>query len=90
MRRAARVDNNHGEIRDGLRKLGFSVFDSSGMGRGFPDLVVADEYRTILVEVKSGGGALGAAQEVFHEEWQGEVITAYDILDVLEAMEHGV
>ena len=87
MRRAARVDNNHGEIRDKLRKLGYSVFDTSGVGRSFPDLVVADKYRTILVEVKSGTGALSEGQETFQEAWQGEICTAYTLENVLEFFE---
>lgn len=38
--RAYRVDTVHAEIRDGLRKLGCSVLDTSQHGAGFPDLVV--------------------------------------------------
>lgn len=39
MRRAARRDANHGDIRDGLRRCGFEVRDTGGLGDGWPDLV---------------------------------------------------
>lgn len=39
-RRAAKVDTNHAAVRDGLRALGWSVFDTSGVGDGFSDFVV--------------------------------------------------
>lgn len=40
MRRAARTDANHAEIRDGLRALGYVVTDYSGAGDGIFDLLV--------------------------------------------------
>lgn len=40
-RRACRVDDNHGAVRNALRKAGAFVADTSGAGSGFPDLVVA-------------------------------------------------
>jgi hypothetical protein len=39
-RYAKRTDRNHAEIRDGLRSLGYDVFDLSDVGGGVPDLVV--------------------------------------------------
>lgn len=40
MRHARKVDANHGAIRDGLRQLGWEVYDFSGIGGGLPDLGV--------------------------------------------------
>jgi DUF917 family protein len=63
---ARKVDNTHGDVVSALRRVGYLVADCSGMGRGFPDLVV---YRTgqpiRLVEVKSKGGVITAEQEKF-------------------------
>lgn len=40
-RRAAKVDRNHAEVRDGLRALGWNVVDLSHVGGGVPDLLVS-------------------------------------------------
>lgn len=40
MRRAAKTDTNHAAVRDDLRRMGYSVADTAGMGDDFPDLVV--------------------------------------------------
>lgn len=40
MRFAKRVDGNHKEIRDALRKVGYKVRDYSKCGMGVPDLCV--------------------------------------------------
>ena len=54
MRRAARVDANHKEITSTLRQCGWTVHDTSGVGGGFPDLVVGKAGRLVLVEIKDG------------------------------------
>ena len=54
MRRAARVDANHAEITHALRQCGWVVHDTSGVGGGFPDLVVGKAGRLVLVEIKDG------------------------------------
>jgi hypothetical protein len=40
MRYGKRVDGNHKEIRDGLRKVGYKVRDYSAQGDGVPDVCV--------------------------------------------------
>ena len=71
MRLASRTDSTHASIRDGLRKAGFNVFDTSKIGAGFVDLVVGGRGETYLVEVKSPNGrktalqGLGEAQREF-------------------------
>ena len=52
---AKKVDLNHKEVVEKFRELGASVFDASGVGRGFPDIVVGYNGQTVLVEIKSGG-----------------------------------
>ena len=64
VRRAARVDDNHAEIRDTFRGGGLTVIDTSHIGRGFPDLLIQCPhpeapygYLTLLIEVKDGSKA---------------------------------
>ena len=75
---AKRVDGNHDQIRDTLRSIpGFVVEDTSKMGDGFPDLVVAGMHQSwhipyvVLVELKTTRGKLNTKQKEFHARWQG-------------------
>lgn len=83
VRHAAKVDNNHGEIRDALRERGFTVSDFSHIGGGFPDLGVFLDDRTVLLEVKSKRGKLTPAQKAFHALWKGPL---YVVRSVVEAL----
>lgn len=65
MRQAARIDLNHRIIREGLRRMGYFVVDSSRLGRGFPDLVVIGRGQVALLEVKQPGEKLTPAEEYF-------------------------
>lgn len=71
-RRAAKVDVNQAAIVEALRAVGAKVADTSGAGKGFPDLVVQMRGVTLLVEVKDGDKKwkLTPAQEKFHKEWE--------------------
>lgn len=68
------MDANHAEIVAALRKVGCKVVDLSGVGKGVPDLLVADRLRRFwLVEVKDGSAIpskrkLNKAQVKFHAE----------------------
>lgn len=87
MRRAAKVDDNHSAIIDAFRAFGISVFDTSAIGRGFPDLVCSNGKRTFLVEVKDGAKVPSArkltkAQLGFMAEWPEDVYLAQHVEDV--------
>jgi len=72
---AKRVDVNHSLIVKTLRDLGCSVFDTSRIAGGFPDLVVGKNSKTALVEIKSGEKAkFTAAQQAFMLNWQGSTV----------------
>jgi hypothetical protein len=50
--RARKVDSNHGQIIKEFRDLGFSVFDTSRVGQGFGDCVIARQMKTAIIEIK--------------------------------------
>ena len=55
MRRAVKVDANHGEIVEALLSVsGVKVHSLAGVGCGVPDLLVGAEGLTWLVEIKDG------------------------------------
>jgi len=75
-RRAARTDGNHAGLVKELRAIGANVFDASGFGEGFPDLVVAYQRVNYLVEVKDpdkppSKRKLTPAQKKFFAAWAG-------------------
>lgn len=84
MTHARRVDANHGSIVKALRKIGCHVFDSSKLGRGFPDLVVQFGFRLVLVEVKAPGGKLTPEQEEFHRIWAKHCVVAESPEDAIK------
>lgn len=88
MRRAAKTDANHSEIVEALRKVGCQVKDTSGVGRGFPDLVVRLPGRCsliVLMEVKTAKGKLTPDQEEFFALWP-ETLEVRSVADALMAV----
>ena len=84
MRRAAKVDANHSEIVKSIRAAGISVYDTSAVGRGFPDLVCGYAGRTFAVEIKDGAKfpsqrRLTGPQEAFRASWKGD----YTVLETV-------
>jgi hypothetical protein len=76
-RRAARVDDNQGDIVAALRKMGCSVLQLHTVGAGCPDLLVGYDTINLLLEVKDGSKvpsaqSLTLAQERFFDEWLGQ------------------
>lgn len=89
MRRAAKVDANHGEIVDALRAAGASVHSLAGVGNGCPDLLVGASGKTALVEIKDGSlppsaRRLTPDQLKFHSEWRGGTLAV--VCDVESAL----
>jgi hypothetical protein len=77
---AKKVDANHSIIVKTLRELGCSVFDTSSVGRGFPDLVVSRKGTTALVEIKADiKSKFTPAQQAFLLNWQGTVCRIHDV-----------
>lgn len=80
---AAKVDGNHQEIVSALRLCGWQTADTSRVGGGFPDLVIAKGGRTILVEVKMPKGKLLPVQRAWLTSWPGETAIVRSVDDVL-------
>jgi len=79
---AKKTDNNHSEIVKTLRQLGCSVFDTSRVAGGFPDLVVGRNQITCLVEIKSGEKQkFTPAQELFMLNWKGSAVVRINDID---------
>lgn len=89
MRRAARTDANHTQIVRLFERLGFSVADTSGVGGGFPDIVVGRAGLNYLVEIKDGDKPtserkLTPKQVDFHGAWRGQVCVVQSEDDVIK------
>lgn len=77
MRRAAKVDQNHGAVVKALRSVGCSVLDMSRLGEGAPDLLAGYEGCNWLFEVKNptqpaSKRKLKPMQEAFRAAWGGQ------------------
>jgi len=84
--RAKKVDDNHKEIVKALRQIGASVFDTSSLGRGFPDIVVGWQGVNYLVEIKTTKGKPTEQQVNFFVNWRGQAVlvrAASDIFNLL-------
>lgn len=79
---AKKVDTNHALIRDTFRELGASVFDTSSVGRGFPDLVVGCQNITALVEVKrTSKSKFTEEQLAFMANWKGGAVVRVETVE---------
>lgn len=83
-----KVDSNHAEIRDALRKIpSLRVVDTSRAGNGVPDLLVFNVVNGIWawVEIKSSGGKLTVGEVKFREDWGGRAyLVAYTLDECLK------
>lgn len=86
--RARKIDSNQNLIVKQLRLLGYSVYITSSVGKGFPDLVIGKRDKNYLVELKDGSKPPSARkltddEAKFIEGWQGAVIVAHDLDGIL-------
>ncbi len=87
MRRAARTDQNHEQVRLAFRKCGCVVYDTSAVGQGFPDLIVVAKSFMAMVEVKDGAKSpsrrkLTEDQVDFHAKCPRTIYIVTDPADV--------
>lgn len=80
MRRAARLDANHGEIKRAFERMGCDVIDLSKVGGSVPDLLVRARAidKWILVEVKTPKGRIKPGQKEFAERWPVTVVRSVE------------
>jgi len=85
---AKRVDKNQSVIVEEFRRLGFSVYITSHVGGGFPDIMVGyGNTHTILVEIKSTEKAkFTDAQSEFMSKWTGGPVVRIDSIDGVQRL----
>lgn len=91
--KAARIDANQPRLVALFRKLGASVLHLHTIGRGAPDILVGvngkQGRQNLLVEIKDGdkppsAQKLTAEEQVFHDEWRGQVAIIRTEAEVIE------
>ena len=84
MRKFGKVDSNHGEIVEGLRRVGATVQSIASVGGGCPDIVVGFRRRNYLFEIKpSDKSHLTEDEADWHRDWLGMVDGIYCLEDAL-------
>lgn len=89
MRRASKVDSNHGTIVAVLRRAGASVLSLARVGDDAPDLLIGFAGVNLLAEVKPVGKKLRPSQADWHRDWRGQVCvlrTAEDAIELLRGL----
>jgi Holliday junction resolvase len=94
MRKIARVDSNHAEVVEFLRKQGAIVRSLANLGGGVPDLLVSYNKILFLIEVKDGKKApsqrkLTKDEADFFEQFDSHcfiVCNLDEALDLLKGM----
>lgn len=81
-------DRNQPEIVSAFESMGCTVFDSSAMGNGFPDLVVGMPGKSLLVEVKMPKGKFTTDQVRFFKSWAGQYDSVSSVNDVIDLVKH--
>jgi len=91
MRLRAKVDRNHAEVVEALRKAGASVQSLAQIGRGVPDLLVATHKGMWLMEVKDGKKSpsqrlLTEDELQWHWNWKQPVYIVYSATEALAVL----
>jgi hypothetical protein len=91
VRRAAKVDANHGQVVSALEAAGAKVQSLAELGRGVPDLLVRYGERLFLLEVKDGNKSpskrdLTPDQVEWIKQWGGGVHVVLSPDDALKAI----
>lgn len=84
--RNAKVDSNHKEIVDALRKAGYSVVSLARIGGGCPDLLIGRAGKNYLLEVKDRLGKLNDTQKVWHTAWRGQVEVVHSAEEAFQVL----
>jgi len=80
-------DANHpGIVKDLTTKYDKKVVDLAAVGHGVPDIIAADDFCTVLVEIKMPTGRFYLTQLEFLADWPGRAGFAETTEDVLRLM----
>jgi hypothetical protein len=87
--RARKTDSNQAELVKQMRKIGISVFITSGVGDGFPDVVAGLRGNNYLFEIKDPNKCPSARkltpdEQDFFNTWKGSVHKVETIEDVIK------
>jgi hypothetical protein len=77
-------DRSHLSIANGLKARGFDVLDLAMRGGGVPDLLVANEFGNVLIEIKEPDGSIYISQLEYISSWRGPVGFARDIEEAVQ------
>ena len=78
-------DDNHKEIVEQLRQLGYSVADISQVDGGVGDILVGKANRTWLFEIKRPGETkLTQDEKKFRDRWKGQWAIVTSIEEAME------
>jgi hypothetical protein len=86
------VDGNQAEIVEALRGIpDLSVAITSGLGAGFPDVVVGYRGFNFMFEIKDptkpkADQELTDDQRKFHDGWRGQVLKVCSLKEIITAM----
>lgn len=86
--RAKKIDANQTQIVNNLRQIGVSVFITSMVGKGFPDLVLGYKGKNYLIELKDGEKfksqkKLTDDEKKFFNYWSGQVAKCENIEEIV-------
>lgn len=81
-----RTDANQKELVAAIRKLGVSVLILSDLGKGCPDIALGHRGINYFCECKTEKGKLTPAQELFFDQWRGQVSIIRSLDDVFELL----
>lgn len=87
MRKHGKKDDNHKAIVTDLKKMGFACIDLSPLGDDIPDLCIARNGQTALVEIKSPKGKLSKGQEFFIALWPGKAFVVKSVEEIITEWE---
>lgn len=87
-----RTDSNQQLIVHQLRHLGCSVAVLSGVGKGFPDLIVGRAGQNYLIELKDGSKPpsqrkLTPDEIRFFHNWRGQVNVCGSLNEILDVIQ---
>lgn len=89
--RARRSDSNQALLVEQMRKIGLSVFVTSRVGEGFPDVIVGTKGKNYLFEIKDpkkppSKRTLTEDEKLFFRTWRGQVRVIETIDDVIKVI----